>query len=157
MNVWLNPAIRQPPVQDCEIHVRYGKEFFFMKKAFIIGAGPAGLTAAYELLKQSDEYEVTVFEESTYMGGISKTVNYKGNRMDMGGHRFFSKVPEVNEWWENMLPMQGKPAWDDIQLDRTMPWSDNGPTRKRKTASCSRETAFPASIMIRSFLIIPSA
>ena len=61
-----------------------------MKKAFIIGAGPAGLTAAYELLKQSDEYEVTVFEESFHMGGISKTVNYKGNRMDMGGHRFFS-------------------------------------------------------------------
>ena len=46
-----------------------------MKKAFIIGAGPAGLTAAYELLKQSDEYEVTVFEESFHMGGISKTVN----------------------------------------------------------------------------------
>lgn len=103
-----------------------------MKKAFIIGAGPAGLTAAYELLKQSDEYEVTVFEESTYMGGISKTVNYKGNRMDMGGHRFFSKVPEVNEWWENMLPMQGKPAWDDIQLDRTMPWSDNGPDPEKE-------------------------
>ncbi len=41
------------------------------------------------------------------MGGISKTVNYKGNRMDMGGHRFFSKVPEVNAWWEQMLPMQG--------------------------------------------------
>ena len=53
-----------------------------MKKAFIIGAGPAGLTAAYELLKQSDEYEVTVFEESFHMGGISKTVNYKGNRME---------------------------------------------------------------------------
>lgn len=103
-----------------------------MKKAFIIGAGPAGLTAAYELLKQSDEYEVTVFEESSYMGGISKTVNYKGNRMDMGGHRFFSKVPEVNEWWEKMLPMQGKPAWDDIQLDRTMPWADNGPDPEKE-------------------------
>ena len=48
-----------------------------MKKAFVIGAGPAGLTAAYELLKQSDEYEVTVFEESQYMGGISKTVNIR--------------------------------------------------------------------------------
>ena len=61
-----------------------------MKKAFIIGAGPAGLTAAYELLKQSDEYEVTVFEESFHMGGISKTVNYKGNRTDAshaGGSR----------------------------------------------------------------------
>ena len=70
-----------------------------MKKVLVIGAGPAGLTAAYELLRRAkDEYEVIVFEESSDMGGISKTVNYKGNRMDMGGHRFFSKVPEVNEW-----------------------------------------------------------
>ena len=59
---------------------------------------PHGLTAAYELLSQSNDYEVIVFEESNFIGGISKTVNYKGNRMDMGGHRFFSKVPEVNEW-----------------------------------------------------------
>ena len=61
-----------------------------MKKALVIGGGPAGLTAAYELLKQSDEYEVTVLEEGPQVGGISRTVNYHGNRMDMGGHRFFS-------------------------------------------------------------------
>ena len=60
-----------------------------MKKALVIGGGPAGLTAAYELLNQSDEYEVTVLEEGTQVGGISKTVAYHGNRMDMGGHRFF--------------------------------------------------------------------
>ena len=60
-----------------------------MKKALVIGAGPAGLTAAYELLTKSKDIEVTVFEESDCFGGISKTVNYKGNRMDMGGHRFF--------------------------------------------------------------------
>ncbi len=98
-----------------------------MRKAFIIGAGPAGLTAAYELLKQADDIEVTVFEESEHMGGISKTVNYRGNRMDMGGHRFFSKVPRVNEWWEHMLPMQGSPASDDIQLNRTQEWKAGGP------------------------------
>ena len=98
-----------------------------MKKAYIIGAGPAGLTAAYELLKQSNEYEVTVLEESEAMGGISKTVNYKGNRMDMGGHRFFSKVPEVNEWWNNMLPLQGSPTYDDIILDRNMTLTPGGP------------------------------
>jgi len=98
-----------------------------MKKALIIGAGPAGLTAAYELLKGSDDIEVIVFEESEYMGGISKTVNYNGNRMDMGGHRFFSKVPRVNEWWENMLPLQGSPSYDDIVLERTMPWKQGGP------------------------------
>ena len=77
-----------------------------MKKALIIGAGPAGLTAAYELLDKSSEYEVIVFEESNKIGGISRTVEYKGNRMDMGGHRFFSKVPEVHAWWEKMLPTQ---------------------------------------------------
>ena len=89
-----------------------------MKRALIIGAGPAGLTAAYELLRKSKDIEVVVFEESDCFGGISKTVEYKGNRMDMGGHRFFSKSPEVNEWWNNMLPMQGKPALDDILLNR---------------------------------------
>ena len=98
-----------------------------MKKVYIIGAGPAGLTAAYELLKQSREYEVIVLEESDAMGGISKTVNYKGNRMDMGGHRFFSKVPEVNEWWYHMLPLQGSPAYDDIILSRNVPLEKNGP------------------------------
>ncbi len=98
-----------------------------MRRAFIIGAGPAGLTAAYELLKQADDIEVTVFEESEHMGGISKTVNYKGNRMDMGGHRFFSKVPKVNEWWEQLLPMQGSPASDDIKLNRTQEWKAGGP------------------------------
>ena len=56
-----------------------------MKKALIIGAGPAGLTAAYELLRQTKDIEVIVFEESEAMGGISKTVTYNGNRMDMGG------------------------------------------------------------------------
>lgn len=98
-----------------------------MKKVLIIGAGPAGLTAAYELLDKSNEYEVIVFEESDCFGGISRTVNYKGNRMDMGGHRFFSKVPEVNEWWEKMLPTQGALPYDDIILDRTSTTVDGGP------------------------------
>lgn len=98
-----------------------------MKKVLIIGAGPAGLTAAYELLKKSSEYEVVVFEESDDFGGISKTVNYKGNRMDMGGHRFFSKIPEVNDWWETMLPMQGAASWDDRKLHRESAVSEGGP------------------------------
>ncbi len=97
------------------------------KKVIIIGAGPAGLTAAYELLKKSDEYDVTVLEESEAMGGISRTVEYKGNRMDMGGHRFFSKVPEVNEWWEELMPAQGAMAYDDKKLGRQSTLSEGGP------------------------------
>lgn len=75
------------------------------KKAIIIGAGPAGLTAAYELLKRTDITPV-ILEKSGDIGGISKTVNYKGNRMDIGGHRFFSKSDRVMQWWLNILPMQ---------------------------------------------------
>ena len=60
------------------------------KKAIIFGAGPAGLTAAFELLKRSDVKPI-IYEMSNNIGGISKTVNYKGNRIDIGGHRFFSK------------------------------------------------------------------
>ena len=97
------------------------------KIAVIIGAGPAGLTAAYELLEKSSEYEVIVLEESNIMGGISRTVNYKGNRMDMGGHRFFSKVPEVNAWWEKMMPAQGAPSKDDLMLSRAVKVKENGP------------------------------
>jgi protoporphyrinogen oxidase len=109
-----------------------------MKKALIIGAGPAGLTAAYELLTKSRDHdgnptiEVVVFEESEYMGGISKTVNHKGNRMDMGGHRFFSKIPEVNQWWNDMIPMQGAPAYDDILLSRRVPLKEGGPDPEKE-------------------------
>ncbi|TWV94308.1 NAD(P)/FAD-dependent oxidoreductase [Chitinophaga pinensis] len=75
------------------------------RKAIIIGAGPAGLTAAYELLKRTDIIPV-ILEKSGDIGGISKTINYKGNRMDIGGHRFFSKSDRVMNWWLNILPAQ---------------------------------------------------
>jgi protoporphyrinogen oxidase len=76
-----------------------------MKTAIIIGAGPAGLTAAYELLTRTDIRPI-VLERSGFMGGLSRTVNYKGNRIDIGGHRFFSKSDRVMEWWLNILPLQ---------------------------------------------------
>lgn len=101
-------------------------------RALIIGAGPAGLTAALELLKGSPDIEVVVFEESGCYGGISRTVSYHGNRMDMGGHRFFSKVPEVNAWWEEMLPAQGAPARDDLLLGRVPTLAPGGPDPERE-------------------------
>ena len=74
----------------------------------IVGAGPAGLTAGLELLRTAPErYAVTILEESDTVGGISKTVNVHGNRMDMGGHRFFSKNDRVNAFWESLCPLQG--------------------------------------------------
>ena len=101
------------------------------KKVIVIGAGPAGLTAAYELLDKSDKFDVVVLEESDTFGGISRTVNYKGNRMDMGGHRFFSKVPEVNEWWEKMLPTQGAMPKDDVELKRKSSVVKGGPNPEK--------------------------
>ncbi len=89
-----------------------------MKRAVVIGAGPAGLTAAYELLRDGTGTEVVILEESGCIGGISKTVVHDGNRMDMGGHRFFSKDPRVNRLWEEWMPMQSAPAKDDILLQR---------------------------------------
>lgn len=79
------------------------------KKAIIIGAGPAGLTAAYELLKRTDIQPI-VLEKSDCIGGISRTIDYKGNRMDMGPHRFFSKSDRVMDWWLNVMPLA-----DDVE------------------------------------------
>ena len=99
-----------------------------MKNVIIIGAGPAGLTAGFELLKRApEEYNVTIFEESSMIGGISRTVRHKGNRMDIGGHRFFSKDKEVMQWWQDMMPRQGKPSFDDIVLGREKNLAEGGP------------------------------
>ena len=102
------------------------------KKVVIIGAGPAGLTAAYELLDKSKDYKVIVLEESNQVGGISKTINYKGNRMDLGGHRFFSKDKRVNEWWEKLLPTQGSLPKDDLILNRKSYLKDGGPNPEKE-------------------------
>lgn len=83
--------------------------------AIVAGAGPAGLTAAYELLKNSKIIPV-VMEESTAIGGISQTVNFAGNRMDIGGHRFFSKNDKVMNWWLDVMPLQASPALDELLL-----------------------------------------
>ncbi len=79
------------------------------KRAIVIGAGPAGLTAAYELLTRTG-IEPLILEQSQSLGGLSRTVNYKGNRLDIGGHRFFSKSDRVMNWWLNILPLESVAA-----------------------------------------------
>ncbi len=94
------------------------------KKTIIIGAGPAGLTAAHELLEKTDIKPI-IFESSDNIGGISRTVEYNGNRIDIGGHRFFSKSQKVMDWWLNILPMQGEPSIDDKILERKIPLANS--------------------------------
>jgi protoporphyrinogen oxidase len=84
------------------------------KKAIIIGAGPAGLTAAYELLKKTDIKPI-IIEKCAEVGGISKTVDYKGNKMDFGPHRFFSKSDRVMNWWTNIMPLH-TPKGKDLTI-----------------------------------------
>ncbi|KFI69539.1 NAD(P)/FAD-dependent oxidoreductase [Bifidobacterium magnum] len=95
----------------------------------IIGGGPAGLTAAWELVKDggADNYEVTVLEESQEFGGIARTVKHNGNRMDIGGHRFFSKDERIMDWWKETLPLQGAPSYDDKKLGREHELEPGGP------------------------------
>src|ERR1700688_3192808 len=71
------------------------------QSAVIIGGGPAGLTAAYELSKH--DIPAVVLEADRAVGGLSRTVNYKGYLFDIGGHRFFAKWDEVNEIWHEVL------------------------------------------------------
>ncbi len=79
------------------------------------------------MLKNSKDYNVVILEESNEIGGISKTVYYNGNRMDIGGHRFFSKDERVNAFWEEIMPLQGAPAFDDLVLKRRKDLAQNGP------------------------------
>ncbi len=101
------------------------------KTAIIIGAGPAGLTAAYELVTKTDIKPI-VMEQSSDIGGISKTVNYKGNRMDIGGHRFFSKSDTVMNWWGNIMPTENSPSREDIELAETHPFFHNSKSTDKK-------------------------
>jgi protoporphyrinogen oxidase len=83
--------------------------------AVIAGAGPAGLTAALELLRRSHITPI-IFEADSQVGGISKTINYRGNRMDLGGHRFFSRSDWVMRWWQEILPLASGQSQFDAPL-----------------------------------------
>ena len=96
------------------------------KKVIIIGAGPAGLSTAYELNKSQD-FDITILVLEKFVGGISRTAYYNGNRMDVGGHRFFTKVERVSDLWHEIMPLQGAPSLDDILLERKVDLVEGGP------------------------------
>ena len=83
--------------------------------AIIIGAGPAGLTAALEFCRRS-AIQPIVLEASDRIGGISCTIRYNGNRIDIGGHRFFSKSDRVMDWWTSLMPIVGENADGDFAI-----------------------------------------
>ena len=127
-----------------------------MKKVIIIGAGPAGLTAGYELLKDDNkEYEVVILEESQDIGGISKTVRYNGNRMDIGGHRFFSKDQRVMDFWEELMPIQGVNSFDDEKLGREKPLKEGGPNPEKEDTVMLLRTRVSRIYYLKKFFDYP--
>src|ERR1700760_3943522 len=85
------------------------------KTALLIGAGPAGLTAALEFLRRSDIHPI-VLEASHEIGGISCTIRHNGNRIDIGGHRFFSKSDRVMDWWTSLMPIEDDSATGEFAI-----------------------------------------
>jgi protoporphyrinogen oxidase len=115
------------------------------RKIVIIGAGPAGLTAAYEL-QSAGERDITVLEADTLVGGISRTYNHKGNRIDIGGHRFFSKSDWVMDWWASILPVAGAGDAGAVNLQY------RGQSGDRLPASRPASPADESVLLVRSRL-----
>jgi protoporphyrinogen oxidase len=131
------------------------------RKAIIIGAGPAGLTAAYELQQKTDIKPV-IFEMSQDIGGIAKTVNYKGNRIDIGGHRFFSKSDRVMSWWRQFLPLQGAPSRDEREVQisyqnkqRGLTLNEDGPDPEKEDRVMLVRNRLSRIFFLRKFFEYP--
>ncbi|MDP4120231.1 MAG: NAD(P)/FAD-dependent oxidoreductase [Bacillota bacterium] len=124
------------------------------KTAIIIGAGPAGLTAAKELLTNTDIKPI-ILEESNDIGGISKTVSYNGNRMDLGGHRFFSKDKNVMNFWSELMPLQGSDAKDDKMLGRIKPLIPGGPDPEKEDVVMLTRQRVSRILFLRKFFDYP--
>ena len=122
--------------------------------AIIIGAGPAGLTAAYCLLKETDIKPI-ILEESEFIGGISRTATHNGNRMDIGGHRFFSKSDEVNKIWNELMPLQSKPSIDDKLLGVEKPLAEIGPDPEQDEVVMLLRNRISRIFFLRKFFDYP--
>ena len=100
-----------------------------MKKVLIIGAGPAGLGAAYEFLKRGgiDKWDITLLEMSDTVGGGARSVEFEGNIVDIGPHHFFTNSDYIKSVWNTFLPEQGSPSRDDIALGKEIELCEGGP------------------------------
>ena len=123
--------------------------------AVVIGAGPAGLSAAAKLVELSGEWQVVVLEASDFIGGISRTAVHNGCRIDIGGHRFFSKSQEVNDFWHRLLPIQGHPSWDDVFLARPCRTEPDGPDPERTDRVLLRRRRVSRIYYLRHFFNYP--
>ena len=126
-----------------------------MKKVIIIGAGPAGLTAAYELIKKDPTNDITILEASDVIGGISQTHRFNGNRMDLGGHRFFSKDERVMSLWNEIMPLQGAPSKDDIILNREVKVVEGGPDPEKEDIVMLKRRRVSRIFFLRKFFDYP--
>ena len=124
------------------------------KKVLIIGGGPAGLTAALELARKG-WCDVTVLEREKQLGGISRTLEYRGNHIDIGGHRFFSKSDIVMNWWREMMPLQGAPSCDDVQLERPVTLTPGGPDPETEDRVMLVRSRLSRILFLRRFFNYP--
>ncbi len=126
------------------------------KRIIIIGAGPAGLTAAYQILKESDDYLPIIIEADSKVGGLAKTYfDEDGNGTDIGPHRFHSKNIEVMNLWDEILPFQGYPAKDDILVKREMKFKKNGSDPEKTDLSFLQRRRFSRIYYRKHFLDYP--
>jgi protoporphyrinogen oxidase len=112
-------------------------------RVLIIGAGPAGLTAAWELA-EAGVRDVTVLEATRVVGGLSQSVEYKGNRIDIGGHRFFSKSDWVMDWWTRMLPLAASPGLDAAGRELVLAYQG----RQRTLSAAAPASEADAQVML---------
>jgi protoporphyrinogen oxidase len=125
------------------------------KRLVVIGAGPAGLSAAYEVLGKADDWSVIVLESSPFVGGISRTVEHNGSRFDIGPHRFFSKSAEVNALWNRIMPLQGAPSKDDIALGRRCTLAEDGPDPEKTDRVMLRRHRLTRIFYLKRFFDYP--
>ena len=124
------------------------------KIALIIGAGPGGLTTAYQLLKETDIHPI-VLESGNYIGGIARTINHNNNRMDIGGHRFFSKEERVMALWREIMPLQGAPSKDDLVTGRKPPLTLHGPDPEKTNIVMLMRRRISRIFYLRKFFDYP--